>query len=145
MPFWYMLYYLLYTQTSMDLSTLRTFLYTIFIYPWWWLSVFFFFLGVFSPSNLTKEDALFFFLKAIFYKKWKYTLFFIGPRMPGGSCSLLDHVKPPSWDRFMQPLHLFYYITKFKNKWKSVPMQNTRFQKFLPNFVEVYYTLSIYI
>lgn len=40
-----------------------------------------------------------------------YTLFFDGPNIPGGSCSLLDQVRPLSYDRFMQPLHLNFVKT----------------------------------
>lgn len=39
-------------------------------------------------------------------KKKSYTLFFIGPNIPGGSCSLSVQVIPLSYDRFMHPLHL---------------------------------------
>jgi len=35
-----------------------------------------------------------------------YTLFFIGPNIPGGSCSLSVQVIPLSYERFMNPLHL---------------------------------------
>jgi hypothetical protein len=35
-----------------------------------------------------------------------HALFLIGPRMPGGNCSLGDQVTPPSNDLFMAPLHL---------------------------------------
>lgn len=38
--------------------------------------------------------------------KVSYTLFFDGPIIPGGSCSLSDQVTPLSYDRFMHPLHL---------------------------------------
>ena len=34
------------------------------------------------------------------------TLFLMGPKMPGGSCSLSDHVTPLSKDLFIKPLHL---------------------------------------
>jgi hypothetical protein len=38
--------------------------------------------------------------------KFRHALFLIGPRIPGGSCSLCDQVIPPSNDLFMAPLHL---------------------------------------
>ena len=47
-----------------------------------------------------------------------YTLFFIGPNIPGGSCSLSVQVIPLSYDRFMHPLHL-----KFNKQTVSRSMQ----------------------
>ena len=51
-------------------------------------------------------------------KEKSYTLFFIGPNIPGGSCSLSVQVIPLSYDRFMHPLHL-----KFNKQTVSRSMQ----------------------
>lgn len=43
--------------------------------------------------------------RAKHHQVW-HALFLIGPRIPGGSCSLGNQVMPPSSDLFMAPLHL---------------------------------------
>ena len=62
-----------------------------------------------------RSYTLFFFSKK---KEKNYTLFFIGPNIPGGSCSLSVQVIPLSYDRFMHPLHL-----KFNKQTVSRSMQ----------------------
>lgn len=47
------------------------------------------------------------------YNELINTLFLIGPRIPGGSCSLADHVTPLSEDLFIKPLHLFQDVHEY--------------------------------
>lgn len=47
-------------------------------------------------------------------------MFFEGPNIPGGSCSLSDQVTPLSYECFMHPLHLDFIETTTQDK-EDVP------------------------